>query len=144
MIQRFRFPGVSIAEVCERVSRFQQLLGEDIDLKVDQIGENIFHIRTWPKILLNLVGSILPAFRDTRNNQLRSNYVQNQLHLVRCTVDNEAVIKQVFASKGQRSFLLAQIWFQARIKGMLYPRLRPKEFNQDHIRTSQDQYRPSG
>jgi len=46
MIQRFRFPGVSIAEVCERVSRFQQLLGEDIDLKVDQIGENIFHIRT--------------------------------------------------------------------------------------------------
>jgi hypothetical protein len=45
MIQRFRFPGVSIAEVCERVSRFQQLLGEDIDLKVDQIGENIFHIR---------------------------------------------------------------------------------------------------
>ncbi len=44
--QRFRFPGVSIEKVCEKVSRFQQVLGEDSDLKIDQIGRNIFHIRT--------------------------------------------------------------------------------------------------
>jgi hypothetical protein len=41
---RHRYPGVSLEEVCTRVSRFQQVLGESSDLKVDQIGNHIFHI----------------------------------------------------------------------------------------------------
>jgi len=39
-----RYPGVSLEEVCRRVSRFQQVLGESKDLEVDQIGNHIFRI----------------------------------------------------------------------------------------------------
>ena len=42
---RHRYPGVSLEEVCTRVSLFQQLLGESRDLEVDQIGKHIFQIR---------------------------------------------------------------------------------------------------
>jgi len=43
-VQRHRFPGISLEEVRARMSRFQQLLGESGELKVEQISGNIFRI----------------------------------------------------------------------------------------------------
>jgi len=43
-LKRHCFPGVSLEEVCTRISRFQQVLGESSDLKADQIGNHIFQI----------------------------------------------------------------------------------------------------
>jgi surface carbohydrate biosynthesis protein len=44
-VQRHRYPGISLEEVRARISRFQQLLGESRELKVEQISGNIFGIR---------------------------------------------------------------------------------------------------
>jgi surface carbohydrate biosynthesis protein len=41
---RHRYPGISLEEVCTRVSLFQQLLGESRKLEVSQIGTHIFRI----------------------------------------------------------------------------------------------------
>jgi surface carbohydrate biosynthesis protein len=45
-VQRQRYPGISPKEVRARVSRFQQLLGESGELKVEQISRNIFRINS--------------------------------------------------------------------------------------------------
>jgi hypothetical protein len=43
--QRHRYPGISIEELNARLSRFQQILGYDEDLKVEEITEQMFQIR---------------------------------------------------------------------------------------------------
>jgi surface carbohydrate biosynthesis protein len=43
-VERYLYPGVSLEEICTRLSRFQQVLGESSNLKVDQIGNHIFRI----------------------------------------------------------------------------------------------------
>ena len=45
-LKRHCFPGVSLEEVCTRISRFEKVLGESSDLKADQIGNHIFRIRS--------------------------------------------------------------------------------------------------
>jgi surface carbohydrate biosynthesis protein len=42
--QRHRYPGISLAELRARLSRFQQLLGWNEELKVEEISEQIFRI----------------------------------------------------------------------------------------------------
>jgi hypothetical protein len=42
--QRHRYPGISIEELGARLSRFQQILGYDEELKVEEISEQIFQI----------------------------------------------------------------------------------------------------
>jgi hypothetical protein len=41
---RHRYPGISIEEMRARVARFQRLLGDDGELKVDQLGGKLFRI----------------------------------------------------------------------------------------------------
>jgi surface carbohydrate biosynthesis protein len=41
---RHRYPGISLEEMRARVARFQQVLGDDGELKVDQIGGKLFQI----------------------------------------------------------------------------------------------------
>jgi hypothetical protein len=43
-VQRQRYPGIALEEVRARVSRFQELLGDSEELKVEQIFDNIFRI----------------------------------------------------------------------------------------------------
>ena len=40
--QRHRYPGVSLEEIRERLSRFQRVLGDDRELKVEQKFKNFF------------------------------------------------------------------------------------------------------
>ena len=42
--QRHRYPGISIEELGARLSRFQQILGYDEELKVEEITDQIFQI----------------------------------------------------------------------------------------------------
>ena len=42
--QRHRYPGISIEELSTRLSRFQQILGYDEELKVEEITDQIFQI----------------------------------------------------------------------------------------------------
>jgi hypothetical protein len=41
---RHRYPSISLEEMRARVARFQQVLGDDGELKVDQIGGKLFQI----------------------------------------------------------------------------------------------------
>jgi len=42
--ERHRYPGITLAELAERLERFQQVLGDDTKLHLDQIHEKIFRI----------------------------------------------------------------------------------------------------
>jgi hypothetical protein len=42
--QRHRYPGLSLHELQERISRIRQLLGDNIELKVEPISDYIFRI----------------------------------------------------------------------------------------------------
>jgi hypothetical protein len=42
--QRHRFPGISLEELRVRLSRFQQVLGDSRELKVDQKSHHFFEI----------------------------------------------------------------------------------------------------
>ena len=42
--QRHRYPGLTLDEMRERVTRFQQLLGDSKPLRVDRLGDHIFRI----------------------------------------------------------------------------------------------------
>jgi surface carbohydrate biosynthesis protein len=44
--QRHKYPDISIEEFRSRLAKFQQILGQDRDLKVDQIYAKLFRIRT--------------------------------------------------------------------------------------------------
>jgi hypothetical protein len=43
--QQHRYPDISIEETRSRLAKFQQILGKDGDLKVDQIYPKLFRIR---------------------------------------------------------------------------------------------------
>jgi len=43
--QRHRYPGISLEELRTRLKRFQQILGDEKELKTDQIFDHIFQIR---------------------------------------------------------------------------------------------------
>jgi hypothetical protein len=42
--ERHRYPGIAPAELAERLERFQQVLGDDTKLHLDQIHDKIFKI----------------------------------------------------------------------------------------------------
>jgi surface carbohydrate biosynthesis protein len=42
--QRHRYPGISIEDLHGRISRFQQILGDDTELRVEEIYDQIFRI----------------------------------------------------------------------------------------------------
>jgi hypothetical protein len=44
--QRHRYPGLSLDELRKRISRFQNMLGDDTELTAEQIAEYIFLIRS--------------------------------------------------------------------------------------------------
>jgi surface carbohydrate biosynthesis protein len=44
--ERHRYPGIAPAELTERLARFQQVLGDDTKLHLDQIHDKIFRINT--------------------------------------------------------------------------------------------------
>ncbi len=44
--QRHRYPGISIEDLHGRISRFQQILGDNTELRVEQICDQIFRIST--------------------------------------------------------------------------------------------------
>ena len=48
--QRHRYPETSLEEVRARVVRFQQVLGDTSELKLEQIVNQIYHISAWLKV----------------------------------------------------------------------------------------------
>ncbi len=41
---RHRYPGITLDELRNRIARFQQVLGDDTELKAEQIHDQIFRI----------------------------------------------------------------------------------------------------